>query len=164
MTARLRRAAPFLTAAFLAAVAAPAAHAWQITDPQSWFSGNTPGPIDSRVPPCDDPAVRQAVSSRIAAAIPSYYDGLKVDAMEEVRQGGLTVDSPSPYARRYCATRLTMSSTPQQQPIHQVAFYMVEERGSFVGLSWNVEVCLSGRDAWHVYDGACRTVRPPEAQ
>lgn len=164
MTARLRRAAPLLAAALLVAVAAPAARAWEITDPQSWFAGKTPPPVDKRVPLCDDPAVRNEVSARIAAAIPSYYDGLKVDAMDEVRQAGLSVDDPSPLARRYCATRLTMSSKPHQQPIHQVAFYMVEERGSFVGVSWGVEVCLSGRDAWRVYDGACRTVRPPEAQ
>lgn len=163
MTARLRRALPFL-AAMAVVASVSTAGAWQITDPQSWFGGDAQRPAETRVPACDDPAVQKEMAARIADAIPSYYDGLKVQAVEEIRQGALVADSPSPYARRYCATRLIMASQPNVPPIHQVAFYMVEERGSFVGLSWGVEVCLSGRDAWHVYDGACRTVRPPEAQ
>lgn len=158
-----------VTLALAAATALPmaasaSASELMITDPTSWFSSNQPVELDRRVPTCHDAAVEKAVGDHIADAIPSYYDGLKVQAIEEIRQSALGVEPGSVLARRYCVARLTLSAQPKEPPIHDVAYFMVEEKAGFVGLSWNVEVCMAGRDKWHVYDGACRTVRPSPAQ
>jgi len=164
MTASLPRRLLAVAAFAAVAVVAVQASAFEITDPQSWFASKTPPPIDKRVPLCDDAGVRKEVTARIADAIPAYYDGLEVRAIDHVEQSQVTVDDPSTLARRYCTARLALSAEPKQPPIEQFAYYMVEERAGFVGVSWSVEVCLPGRDKWRVYDGACRTVRPAPAQ
>jgi hypothetical protein len=155
---------PFLRLAAAAAIALAAVPAsadeLMITDPTSWFTFMAkPKPPEQRLPACDASSVESAVRDRIAAAIPSYYDGLEVREITHVEESALVYEV-SPLVRRYCVARLELSPPQTRAIVHQLAYYMIEERTGFVGLTWNVEVCLAGRDKWHVYDGNCRTVRP----
>lgn len=151
-------------AAALSTTAATGVRAWEITDPQSWFGDPDKRPADVRVPACNDPAVQHAVADRVAGADKSYYDGLTIGSFERIEEAKLDVDAPSPLARRFCRAEVTLVAGPKTPPIKQAAAFLIEERAGFVGTSWGVEVCLYGRDTWHVYDGMCRTMRPPPLQ
>jgi hypothetical protein len=148
-----------------------------------WLGGGTPQPVEKRVPPCDDASVQAKLVKSIASADPRYY-GVTVKELKHIQQSALVDNKDSPLARRYCTARLELAPLPANLaagkappknvlfdgepaptlPHERYAFYMVEERAGFVGISWNVEVCISGLDRWRVYDGQCETVRPPPTQ
>lgn len=150
-----------VVAASLAAAAPGIAHAWEITDPQSWFGDQDKTPPAERIPACNDLSVQNAVSSSVAAATPEYYGGLRIGSFERIEEAQLDFDDPSPLARRYCRAEVTLVGGPETVPVKQQAAFLIEQRDGFVGVSWGVEVCLYGRDIWRVYDGFCRTMRPP---
>ncbi|PTW53215.1 hypothetical protein C8N35_11731 [Breoghania corrubedonensis] len=108
----------------------------------------------SRLPMCDAPSVQGAVRHTIARGEPYYRGGIAIENMDLIDETGSARNAPSPVNRRYCRARAYLSNG-HQYPV----YYMIEEHGGFVGLSWNVEACLPGYDRWHVYDGNCRVVR-----
>jgi len=146
-------------------------------------AASAPPPIDKRVPACDDTAVQAKLVQSIASADPRYY-GVTVQALQRIEQSALVENRDSPLARRYCTARLDLVPLPGNlpsgrqpakntlfgdrpaptEPHERFAYYMVEEQGGFVGISFNVEVCIAGLDRWRVHDGVCRTVRPPPSQ
>jgi hypothetical protein len=179
-----RRARP-LPGALLSAGALLLAGAVALSGPAAadWFGGGKPQPVEKRVPACDDTAVQAKLVHSIASADPRYY-GVTVKELKHIEQSALVDNQDSPLARRYCTARLVVdplaANLPQgkappknvlfgdepapTQPHERFAYYMVEEKAGFVGISWNVEVCISGLDRWRVYDGQCETVRPPPTQ
>lgn len=147
------------------------------------FGPGTPQPIEKRVPACDDQAVQAKLVHSIASADPRYY-GFTVKGLQRIEQSAVVDNRDSPLARRYCTARLDLVPLPANlphgktppkntlfgdvraptEPEQRFAYYMVEEKAGFVGVSFNVEVCIAGLDRWRVYDGVCRTVRPPPTQ
>ncbi len=113
---------------------------------------------EDRIPACTDAQVQASIRSRFANAERnhSYYEGIDaIGAIDHVTEAGFTVNSPSPLARRYCAARAEMSDGRTR-----TLYYKIVEDGGFAGRCWEVEFCVRGLDRWHVYDAACRTVRP----
>jgi hypothetical protein len=169
-----------LAAALVAGVAAASSGPAAAFD---LFGPSKPLPIEKRVPPCDDKAVQAKLAKSIASADPRYY-GVTVKTLHRIEQSALVDNRDSPLARRYCTARLDLVPLPANlpqgksppkntlfgdvkaptEPHERFAYYMVEEKAGFVGVSFNVEVCIAGLDRWRVYDGVCRTVRPPPAR
>ena len=108
---------------------------------------------EKRLPDCA--SVTGAVKSSIARANKDYYGGLRITDVNEITEVGYRDNGVSPVARRYCRGEASLSDGSFQS-VH----YMVEEHAGFVGVSWNVEACLSPRDKWRVYGAHCSTVRP----
>lgn len=111
------------------------------------------------VPACDDSAVQSAVARSIARAIPSYYDGVTVQGASHILETGVVAGQTSPYAKRYCSAQLALSSG-----MVNPAYYVIAQNYGFVGVSWNVETCMTGKDKWFVYGADCSTVMMPPSQ
>lgn len=109
------------------------------------------------LPACDSGSAQRAVARQIARAVPSYYDGLEIKLIEEIRESDFTIRRPSPVGRRYCNGVATLSDDTR----HRIYYALVQYDG-FLGLSWGVKACLDGLDKFRVYDGECRTVRPEQ--
>lgn len=110
---------------------------------------------DPRVPECSAASVQSAVAGTLARAIPSYAGGRTITRIDDVREVAYQVNDVSPLARRYCRGKASLSDG-SLKTVH----YMVEEHAGFVGVSWNVEACLSPLDKWRVYGAHCSTTRP----
>lgn len=134
--------------------------------------GKTPaaeaGPVGlDRVPACDAPAVLKVVVSRTGLALQrKKADGPALKELGEAEESAFIQLPESQIGRRYCHAKVELT---EGRPTE--AFYVVEERMSFASMPiprgtgsamrWGVDVCVLGTDIWHVYDGACRTMRPP---
>lgn len=145
-----------LASVLAAALAAGPAGAADLAEPEV---PQAPAAAVQGVPACDAPAVQSAVARTIGRAIPSYYDGARVTGARDIVETALVDDSTnklSPMVRRYCAAELELSSGTTNP-----AYYMIQQNGGFVGVSWNVQTCLVDKDHWYVYGADCSTVRKP---
>ncbi|MET1411909.1 cytoplasmic protein [Roseibium sp. HPY-6] len=109
----------------------------------------------NRLPDCTANSVQKAVRKSVARAYADYYGGRKIVGIQEISELAFHVNGVSPLARRYCTGEASMSDGSQQH-LH----YLIEENAGFVGISWNVETCLSPLDKWRVYGSHCSTARP----
>lgn len=110
---------------------------------------------ENRLPDCSASSVKSAVAGSIARANRDYYGGRTILSVDEINEVSYRQNGISPVARRFCRGKASLSDGSLQS-VH----YMVEEHAGFVGVSWNVEACLSPLDKWHVYGAHCSTVRP----
>lgn len=149
----VRRTLKAVSAAALLAVSiAPAGAA----DLAAGAPAATPASVsENAVPACDATGIQDAVARRIADADKSYYGGLLIKSADRIVQTGYSVNQPSPYARRYCSAQVVLSNGSTDE-----AFYAISQNQGFVGVSWNVDVCLAGLDHYRIYDGACRDTKP----
>ncbi|WP_422037399.1 cytoplasmic protein [Roseibium sp.] len=109
----------------------------------------------NRLPECTANSVQKAVRRSVARAYADYYEGRKIVGIEEITEIAFKVNEVSPLARRHCTGTANMSDGS-----HQHLHYLIEEHAGFVGVSWNVETCLSELDKWRVYGSHCRTTKP----
>ncbi len=109
------------------------------------------------LPACDSRRAQRAVMRRVARAYRSYYDGRRIKLLEDIRESGFSIRSPSPVGRRYCNGTATLTDDTRYR-----VYYALVQYDGFLGLSWSAEVCLDGLDKFRVYDGDCRTVRPEQ--
>jgi hypothetical protein len=110
---------------------------------------------EKRLPDCTAASVKSAVAGSIARANKDYYGGRTIMSVDQINEVSYRANGVSPVARRYCRGKASLSDGS----LHSL-HYMVEEHAGFVGLSWNVEACLSPLDKWRVYGAHCSTVRP----
>ncbi len=110
---------------------------------------------DRSVPECTSPAVLDTVRGKVAAADAAMLQaGPSLATVDRITQDYAGQNDPSPYARRYCVARAGLSDGKTT-----TLYYLVEEQAGFVGVTWNVDVCLLGYEPWRVHDGRCHTVR-----
>ena len=121
------------------------------TENKAYFSY----PSDPRLPDCSAAAVHSAVAGTLARAKADYADGRTITRIDRVREVAYRVNGISPLARRYCRGTASLSDG-SVKTVH----YLLEENAGFVGVSWNVEACLSPLDKWRVYGAYCSTTRP----
>lgn len=110
---------------------------------------------EKRLPDCSASSVQSRVTGSIARAAQNYDSGGTIVEIEDIREVSYQVNGISPLARRYCRGKANLSDGSYQS-VH----YLVEENAGFVGVSYNVEACLSPLDKWRVYGAYCSTVRP----
>ncbi len=87
----------------------------------------------------------------------SYYDGRRIKLLEDIRESGFSIRSPSPVGRRYCNGTATLTDDTRYR-----VYYALVQYDGFLGLSWSAEVCLDGLDKFRVYDataGQCARSR-----
>lgn len=120
-----------------------------------------------RVPGCDAAAVLREVTSRTELSLKrKNADGPTLKELGPGKESAFIELPDGLIGRRYCHTTVTLSSGKPTQ-----AFYVVEElmsfasapwpRGTGSAMRWGMDVCVVGTDIWHIYDGDCRTMRPP---
>lgn len=110
---------------------------------------------DESVPACTDPSILGNIRSKVDTADAGVLKaGLSLGAIDRITQTHSGQDDPSPYARRYCEARATLSNGRQT-----TLYYLLEQEAGFASVTWNVEFCLLGYEPWYVHDGRCHTVR-----
>jgi hypothetical protein len=110
---------------------------------------------DRSVPDCTSASVIETVRGKFAASDAGVlHAGLALSSVDRIAQTYAGQDDPSPYARRYCTARATLSNGKTT-----TLYYLVEQQAGFVGVTWNVDACLAGYEPWNVHDGRCHTVR-----
>lgn len=110
---------------------------------------------DRSVPECTSSSVLATVRSKFAASDAGIiHAGLALTNVDRITQDYAGQNDPSPYARRYCVARAELSDGKTT-----TLYYLVEEQAGFVGVTWNVDVCLLGYEPWRHHDGRCHTVR-----
>ncbi|TBW34715.1 hypothetical protein EYW49_17495 [Siculibacillus lacustris] len=109
------------------------------------------------LPECGDDGILGTIRSRFAyGAAHVESRALELVTIEKVRQIDLSIDQPSPIARRTCAAAVALSDGTRSRLAYRI------ERGTgfaapgYFGWPSNVEFCVVGHDPWHVHDGACR--------
>jgi hypothetical protein len=111
---------------------------------------------DTAVPACDAAGVLSGIRTRFAwAHSRTWRTGLtiaSIDRAGDARTGG---EYPSLIGRRFCEAGVTISNGARSK-----VYYLIETHQWFAGIGAKVTFCLPGYDPWHVYDKACRTVRP----
>ena len=113
-------------------------------------------PATGALPACDDPSVLGEIRDRFAYAdMNVLHRGEALGTVEKIRQTSLwTFSHGSPTVRRYCQAHALLNNGR-----HPQLYYLIENNYGFVGVTWNVEFCLAGREPWRQHDGGCRTVR-----
>ncbi|RAH99400.1 hypothetical protein DLJ53_23015 [Acuticoccus sediminis] len=109
------------------------------------------------VPECTSQTVVSA-ALRFANRAEPVYRVPRVTSLTPLGELHQPVYNPSPLVRRYCEATVVLDNGDQAR-----AYYFVEEDSGFVGLTWNVYVCIDGYDRWRVYDGRCRVAKPAPA-
>ncbi|MEP3048315.1 MAG: cytoplasmic protein [Roseibium sp.] len=110
---------------------------------------------EKRLPDCTASSVQSRVAGSIARTSRNYGSGEKILEIEDIREVSYEKNGVSPLARRFCRGKASLSDGSYQS-VH----YMVEENAGFVGISWNVEACMTPLDDWRVYGAYCSTTRP----
>ncbi|WP_181703261.1 hypothetical protein [Chthonobacter albigriseus] len=130
----------------LAAFLAPAlAMAGELPDPRG------PGAI----PLCDAPSVVSAVIARQNwAEANTWQDGKRIAGVTHIRQRYATTKGMSLIEHRHCQARAQLDNGRTEH-----VYYVISQRGGFVGLSWGLDVCLPSQDYYKVYDADCRVLR-----
>ncbi len=122
-----------------------------------------------RVPACDAAAVLRTVTSRTSFSLKfKNPEGPTLKELGTPKELTFIQLPEAEIGRRYCQVKVELSTGRPTE-----AFYVVEERMSFASapwprgtgwaMRWGMDVCVVGTDKWHIYDGDCRTLRPPPA-
>ncbi len=106
----------------------------------------------SHLPACDARGVLAQVSTKQAyRGQEPFQHTVQVTAYDHVRQtrhvGSM---EPGLRERRWCQARAHLASGHTR-----TVYYVIEGQASFVGASYGVESCMSGRDLWNVNGGDC---------
>ncbi|MGH2339859.1 hypothetical protein ACRC7T_00065 [Segnochrobactraceae bacterium EtOH-i3] len=120
-----------------------------------------------RVPACDAAAVLRAVTARTTFSLKfKNPEGPTLKELGTPQQLTFIELAEGEIGRRYCKVKVELSEGKSTE-----AFYLVEEKMNFASapwprgtgwaMRWGTDVCVVGTDKWHVYDGDCRTLRPP---
>jgi hypothetical protein len=109
------------------------------------------------LPFCGDDGILDTIRSRFSygARMVERRD-LELVTIERIHQTDVSVDDPSPIARRTCAADVSLSDGSGSR-----LAYRIERSAGFAApglfdLPSNVEFCVLGHDPWRVQDGDCR--------
>jgi hypothetical protein len=134
------------------ACAAPAAAA-------NWFELNfgLSGPrYDATVPLCDDRGVLGQISSKFSQKENVYWkSNLDIVEIVRIREIAFRPWDPQAIPRRFCTGVARISDGSN----HRIS-YSINETGSWLGIGWGVEWCVTGLDRNWAYNPSCLMARP----
>lgn len=106
-------------------------------------------------PQCHDASVEHRIMDKFNwAEKNTWRRGFDMTGISQAHEHRTTVWRNSSVTRRYC-----MGTAHMTDHSHRSVYFLIEDRGGFVGRTWNVTFCVSGLDPWRNHDGNCRTVR-----
>ncbi len=115
------------------------------------------GAVYSNVPSCSDESVGWRVVEKFA-----YQDarivhaGVTITNLSNAHQTGVGTPWQGRIDRRFCSATAWLSNGRKAE-----AVYVIEgPHLATFSVGWHVESCIAGHDPWHVYDAACRSIRP----
>ena len=115
------------------------------------------GHLDGRaLPECDARGVLSRVVEKAGyRGQAPYQEPVTITGFDRIHQtrhiGSLGLGQRE---RRWCRARAHLATGHTRH-----VQYLLESHASFVGASYGVESCISGRDLWNVYNGDCGTLR-----
>lgn len=106
-------------------------------------------------PVCADGAILGRIKQRFASAEATlWHRGFTMASIGNPRPSGHPYAEPGLVKRDYCEADSVMTNGSR----HPV-YYVIEHGLGFAGVGRSLDFCVLGLDPWHIYDGACRTVR-----
>jgi hypothetical protein len=124
---------------------------------------------DAQVPRCDDAGVIGRIVQRFNDREATYYNGLKLAAVDRVRQAGFRSNGRDFIPRRYCQARATTSDGRHRH----LGYVLAEDAGisgwqgsiGVLRIGWptggyGLEWCVSGLDRHLTYAPGCVMTRP----
>lgn len=106
-------------------------------------------------PLCTDAKVESRVLMAFNQAERRHWQrGIEMSALEKLHEHRTESFENSIISRRYCMAT-GFFSDGKRRPV----YYMINDHGGFVGLTWSVNHCVIGLDPWRIYDGNCRAIR-----
>jgi len=112
-------------------------------------------PMYGNLPACEDPAVLGEISSWFNSREAKFWGPLQAVAYDKVRPIGFRPLGDDFIPRRFCTARMALNDGT----LHRVD-YSVRENLGFLGLTWNVNWCVSGLDRHRTYAPDCKMARP----
>jgi hypothetical protein len=104
---------------------------------------------------CDDSYALNRIAGRFGwAERTQWHRGFEIQTIDNPRPSGHRYTEPGLVHRDYCVADTVMTDG-SFYPV----YYTIEHGLGFAGVGRSVDFCVLGLDPWHVYDGACRTVR-----
>ena len=106
-------------------------------------------------PQCDESRVIAKVQRRFNATESQYWEGLRMLAVDHVREGRFRDWEPTVIASRYCSATAELSDGRT----HKLYHWIRSDLG-IAGFGWGVQHCLIGRDRMMTYAPGCSVLRP----
>ena len=108
------------------------------------------------LPECDASSVLNNVMSRFHRKEARFWrTGLSVSHIEKVQETAWRPWDKKLIPRRYCSAVAVMSDGKKRR-----VSYSIRHRLGLLGMSWNVQSCISGLDYNYGYGAECRSARP----
>lgn len=124
--------------------------------PVSAYEGEASYGRDIRLPECDSFAVLGDIAAGFGHKERRFWDtGLSITGIEKIRETAWRPWSRNLIPRRFC-TGIAIMSDGEKRAVT----YSIRHRLGFLGMSWNVQWCVSGLDHNYGYGAECRAARP----
>lgn len=112
-------------------------------------------PMYGNLPACNDPAVLSELTSWFNSREAKFWGPLRAVTYDRIAQIGFRSWGDEFIPRRFCTGRILLNDGN----FHRVD-YSVRENLGFLGLTWNVNWCVSGLDRHRSYAPDCKMARP----
>lgn len=118
-------------------------------------SGDRAGEAVAGLPACDDPGVlKEIVRRQHRAEADTWKNGVRIEAIRDIRQSGRVYTAPSAIAHRHCRAVADVGTARAEALI-----YVISDGLGFASVGRGVDFCMPSYDPWRVYGGGCRVLR-----
>lgn len=135
------------------AVSAKAANSRYVAPPD--LAENRIIPMYGNLPACEDPAVLGEITSWFNSREAKFWGPLQAVGYDHIRPIGFRPQGDDLIPRRFCTARIALNDGS----LHRVD-YSVRENLGLLGLTWNVNWCVTGLDRHRSYAPDCKMARP----
>lgn len=112
-------------------------------------------PMYGHLPACEDPAVLGEISNSFNSREAKFWGPLRAISFDSVRPIAWRPWGDDLIPRRFCTARMMTN-----EGVLRRVDYSVRENLGFLGLTWNVNWCVSGLDPLRSYAPDCKMARP----
>lgn len=110
----------------------------------------------SNLPLCDDPSVLgKIVEKQHWAEANTWHNGVRIAAIEDIRQRYATTRFVSAIEHRHCIAHVDLGPAARDDRL----YYVISGRQGFASIGWGVEFCMPRHDYYRVYDADCRVLK-----
>jgi hypothetical protein len=116
---------------------------------------DTAMPSSPGLPACDNPSVLGNIVERQHwAEANTWQDGVRIEAIVDIRQAYARTKFTSAIEHRHCVARADLGAHRGD-----TLYYVISREMGFAGISWYVDFCMPRHDPYRVYDADCRVLR-----
>jgi len=145
-----------LACACLAALLATSALARPLTPAERRYQGYLQPQYTGDLPSCGDPDVLIRFRDNFHERETEYWhSGLEIVSYDKVTEIGDRANGLDYIPRRYCTARVFLSNQTYRD-----ASYVIKESLGIIGISYGLDLCITGLDRDLAYAPNCKEARP----